>query len=225
MNRITSLLFLLLVASEIHSQELIQVAFSRGETLSWFSYRTDQDIIIRISDDGKLLEWGTDPGQGRFYNDPRKLQPYLGRVEYFGQEYDSVFRGKVKSIGTCTFTYFGKYDIESKRGKLKTIGRVAMDYYDIYEDAAYWGKLKLAGSVLFSYYSSFENDAFSGKLKSIHNNPITYYSTFDDKAISGKLKSIGSYEYSWYPSYDRYRGSLRSGSLTQSIAGVTYYIM
>ena len=225
MNRIISLVTFLIITAAVNSQELIQVAFSRGETLSWLSYKTDQDILIRISDDGKLLEWGTDPGQGRYYNDPRKLQPYLGRVEYFGQEYDSVIRGKVRSIGTCTFSYYDKYDIESKRGKLKTIGRVALDYYDLYEDEAYRGKMKFAGTVLFSFYSSFDNEAFRGKLKSIQNNPITYYSTFDDKEISGKIKSIGSYQYSWYPSYDRYRGSLKSGSLTQTIAGVTYYIM
>jgi hypothetical protein len=225
MKKVISILSFLIISAVVYSQELFQVAFSRGETLSWFSYKTDQDIIIRISDDGKLLEWGTDPGQGRFYNDPRRLQPYLGRVEYFGQEYDSVLTGKVRSIGTSTFTYYDKSDIELKRGKLKSIGRVALDYYDLYEDASYRGKMKLAGSVLFSYYSSFDNEAFRGKIKSIQNNSITYYSSFDDKMISGKIKSIGGYEYSWYPSYDRYRGSLRSGSLTQFIAGITYYIM
>lgn len=225
MNRIALLISFLFFAAGTYSQELSHVTFSGGATLSFFSFRTDQDIIIRISEDGKVLEWGTDPGPGRYYYDPRKLQPYLGRVEYFGQEYDSVFRGKVKSIGTCSFTYYGKYETETKIGKLKTIGRVAVDYYDNYEDAAYKGKLRFAGSVLFSYYSSFENEVFRGKIKSVNNNSITYYSTFDDKAIKGKIKSIGSFEYTWYSSYDRYRGGLKSGSVTQIINGVTYTIM
>ena len=29
----------------------------------------------------------------------RKLQPFMGRVEYYGAKDDSIFRGKVKSIG------------------------------------------------------------------------------------------------------------------------------
>lgn len=225
MNRIGLLISFLFVATGTYSQELTHVTFSGGATLSSFSFRTDQEIIIRISDDGKVLEWGTDPGPGRYYYDPRKLQTYLGRVEYFGQEYDSVFRGKVKSIGTCTFTYYDKYETATKIGKLKTIGRVAVDYYDNYEDVAYKGKLRFAGSILFSYYSSFENEAFRGKLKSVNNNSITYYSTFDDKAIKGKIKSIGGFEYIWYSSYDRYQGGLRSGSVTQIINGITYTIM
>src|SRR5258706_9532698 len=142
MNRVTLLLSFLFFAGSTYSQELNRVTFSGGTTLSSFSYRTDQDIIIRISDDGRVLEWGIDPGPGRYYYDPRKLQPYLGRVEYFGQEYDSVSRGKVKSIGTCTFTYYDKYETATKMGKLKTIGRVAVDYYDNYEDAAFKGKLR-----------------------------------------------------------------------------------
>jgi hypothetical protein len=204
---------------------LTHITFSGGATLSAFSFITDQDIIIRISDDGKVLEWGVDPGPGRYYNDPRRLQPYLGRVEYFGQEYDSVFRGKVKSIGTCTFTYYDKYESAIKAGKLRTIGRVAVDYYDNYEDEAFKGKLKFAGNDSFGYYPGFENEAFRGKLKSVNNTPLTYYSTFDDKAIKGKIKSIGSIVYSWYASYDRYQGGLKSGAIAPNINGITYYIL
>ncbi len=212
------------LALSSNSQELTQVLFSGGSTLSSFSYRTDQGIVIRLSDEGKLLEWGTDPGPGRYYNDPKKLQPYLGRVEYYGQEYDSLLRGKIKSIGTCSFTYYDKYETTPKAGKLKTFGRLSIDYYDQYEDAAYRGKIKFAGHVLFGFYSSFENEAFRGKLKMIGNNTITYYSTFDDKAIRGKIKSIGSYIYTWYESYDRYHGSLKSGNVSQVINGINFSI-
>jgi hypothetical protein len=225
MKRLSLLILSLFLTGITYSQELTHVTFSGAATLSSFSFLTDQEIIIRISEEGKLLEWGTDPGPGRYYYDPRKLQPYLGRVEYFGQEYDSVFRGKVKSIGTCTFTYYDKYETATKIGKLKTIGRVPVDFYDNYEDAAYKGKLKFAGPVLFSYYSSFENEAFRGKLKSVNNNSITYYSTFDDKAIKGRIKNIGGFAYIWYSSYEQYHGSLKSGSVTQIINGITYTIM
>jgi hypothetical protein len=225
MKKFRLVLLFLFFASGSYSQELTQVTFSAGTTLSYFSFRTDQEIIIRISADGKILEWGTDPGTGRYYYDPKKLLPYLGRVEYFGQEYDSVIRGKVKSIGTCSFTYYDKYETTSKTGKLKTIGRIAVDYYDNYEDAALKGKIKFAGTVLLSYYPSFENEAFRGKLKSVSSTSISYYSTFDDKAIKGKIKSIGNFQYTWYSSYDRYQGGLKTGTLSQIINGVNYIIM
>ncbi|HEY6063587.1 MAG TPA: hypothetical protein VIV35_08260, partial [Chitinophagaceae bacterium] len=120
MKRVSLLISFLFLAKGIYAQELSNIIFSGGAALSSFSFRSDQGVIIRISDNGKVLEWGTDPGPGRYYYDPGKLQPYLGRVEYFGQEYDSVFRGKVKSIGTCTFTYYDKYETATKMGKLKT---------------------------------------------------------------------------------------------------------
>jgi hypothetical protein len=215
----------LFIGSAAFSQELTHVFFSMGANFSSFSFRTDQGVIIRISDDGKLLEWGTDPGPGRYYNDPRRLQPYLGRVEYFGQDYDSLLRGKIKSIGTCTFTYYDKYETASKSGKLKTIGRSQVDYYDKYDDVSIRGKIKLLGSVMLSFYSSFDNEAFRGKLKSVKNIPVTFYSSFDDKALRGKLKSIGNYDYFWYASYDRYQGGLKSGVVSPEINGITFYIM
>ena len=110
MNRITLLISFLFLSAGAFSQELTHVTFNEGSTLTFFSFRTDQRIHLRVSDEGKLLEWGMDPGPGRYYNDPRRLQPYLGRVEYYGQEYDSVLRGKIRSIGTCFFTYYEKYE-------------------------------------------------------------------------------------------------------------------
>src|SRR6476646_5308256 len=103
------------------SHKLSQVTISGGITFSYFSFITDQNILLRVSDEGKLLEWGTEllADRGNYY-DP-KLQPYLGRIEYYGQEADSAFRGKVRSIGTCTFTYYGHLDESIKVGKLKSI--------------------------------------------------------------------------------------------------------
>lgn len=216
----------LFLAFGMYSQELYQVTFSGGKTLSSLSYLTDQEIIIKISADGKILEWGTDPGPGRYYNDPARLQPYIGRVDYYGPEYDSVLRGKVKSIGTCILSYYGAYETGTKTGKLKMIGSVSLDYYDDYENEALKGKLRFAGTVLFTYYASYDNEAYRGKLKSVGNTAVSYYSTFDDKLTAGKLKSIGTFNYTWYSSYDRkeYRGAMKSGPVTQIINGVTYLL-
>jgi len=210
-----------------YSQELSQVTFSGGATLSSFSFITDQKVVIRVSGDGRVLEWGTDPGTGRYNYYTGKLQPYLGRVDYYGQaEFDSVLRGKVKSIGTCSLNYYSAFETKSKIGKIRSIGSVALDYYNTYENPINQGKLKSAGYITFDYYSSSENEAFRSKLKAVGNTQITYYSTFDDKVIKGKIKSIGSFTYEWYSSHDRreFQGALKSGPTTQNINGVTYVL-
>jgi hypothetical protein len=209
------------------AQELSQVIFSGGTTLSSFSFITDQKVVIRISEDGRLLEWGTDPGTGRYNYYTGRLQPYLGRVDNYAQsEYDSVLRGKVKSIGTCVLKYYGAADEKSKAGKLKSIGGVSLDYFANYENTLNKGKLKSAGYNILDYYSASENEALRSKLKSVGNTQITYYSTFDDKMIKGKIKSIGTFSYSWYTSNDRkeFQGALKSGPTSQNINGVTYLL-
>jgi hypothetical protein len=208
------------------SQEISQVKFTGGSTLSFISFTTDQKIIIRITDDGKLLEWGNLWEKGHFNYTPGKLQPYMGRVEYYGAEADSVSRGKLKSIGTCFITYYGAHEVDAKAGKIKSIGRSNLDYYSDYDNQAFRGKLKMAGFTILTYYASFENEAFRGNLKSVGNNSITYYSTFDDKLIKGKVKSIGNISYHWYNSNDRreYRGALKSGTAEQMIGGINFIV-
>ena len=208
----------------IFSQALNHISLTGGITLSSFSFLTDQQVIIRISQDGKLLEWGTEAQPLRYKIYPPKLQPFMGRVEYYGPGTDSAYRGKVKSIGTCLFNYYGSYEYEEKKGKIKSIGSVALDYYSNFEDKAFRGRLKFIGSALINYYNSFENEAYRGKLKSVGNTPLTYYSSFDDRIIRGKIKSIGIHNYIWYTSMDRYRGGLKSGAPEQRINGVIYII-
>ncbi len=225
MKPFTLLLSFLLITAVSFSQELSHVTFTGGANFSFFTFRTDQGVLVRITEEGKVLEWGTDPGPGRFYYDPRKLQAYPGRVDYFGPETDSMFRGKVKSIGTCTFTYYGSSETATRAGKLKTLGRNQVDYYDNYENAAFKGKIRTVGSTGFSFYTSFDNEAFRGKLKSVGSSQLTYYSSLDDKQIKGRIKSIGSFAYTWFTSFERFPGSLKSGSTIQPINGVTFIIM
>jgi hypothetical protein len=215
---------LLLLAACTYSQQLSQVIFSGGATVSSISFITDQKVIIRISENGKVLEWGTDPGPGRYNYYSGQLQPYMARVDYYGPEADSVMRGKVKSIGTCSFSYYNSMETAEKKGKVKMIGSVLLDYYATYENLANQGKLKSAGYTLFDYYASFENEMFRGKLKSLGSTAITYYSSFDDKIVKGKIKSIGSFNYVWYTSHDSYPGGLKSGQMIQNINGVTYIL-
>ena len=216
----------LFIATCSNAQQLGQVTFSGGANLSYFSFRTDQGVLIRVSVDGKILEWGIEvKGYRGDYYAPG-LQPFMGRIEYYSADSDSAFRGKVKSIGTCSFTYYYSYETDSKPGKIKSIGRVNFDYYTNFDDKSRQGKIRFAGTQVFEYYSSFDEEILRGKLKAIASTAITYYSIFDDKLIRGKIKTIGSVTYAWYTSFDRsdYRGGLKSGSYRQDIGSVTYIL-
>jgi hypothetical protein len=227
MNRHFIVIILLFSRSLLPAQELSQVSFSAGSKLSYFSLLTDRDVLIRISEDGNILEWGIEVQSFRMkdYYAPR-LQPYPGRVEYYGPEADSVFRGKVKSIGSAVITYFEAYEAAEKVGRVKSAGRLFFDYYGRYDNKVFQNKIKFIGNLAIDYYSSFDDLALQGKLKSVGSTPITYYSSFDDKFIRGKIKSIGSVNYQWYTSLDRqgYGGGLKSGPLRQYTAGVLYIL-
>ncbi len=209
------------------SQQLNQITLSGASTLSYFTFRTDQGVLIRVSEDGKLMEWGTEVQSERSNNYyAPKLQPFAGRVDYYGTETtDSVIKGKVRNIGTCMITYYGAYEKDSKPGKIKTIGTLNLDYYTQFDNAAFKGKLRFAGTLTLEYYNSIENEAFRGKLKSVGSTRLLYHSTFDDKLIQGKIKSIGPVAYTWGTSLDaRFKGSLKSGSYRQNINGVIYIL-
>jgi hypothetical protein len=219
----SAILFLLFVLCT-RSQQLSQVTFSNASTLSWFSFVTDQGTLIRVSEDGKVLEWGTELVSERSadYYAP-KLQPYLGRVTYYGTEADTINRGKIKSIGTCVLTYYGVYEMDEKQGRLKSVGTVNLDYYTRFENLALKGKLRTAGSARLEYYLLFENDALRGKLKTVGNTPISYYTSFDDK---GKVKSIGtvSYDWSFLRNHTQFGGVQKPNFYRQNINGVTYIL-
>ena len=226
MKRFYIFLFSFITYSIGQSQTLKFVSFSSGSEFSSLSFITDQKIIIKISQDGKVLEWGYEMEPGRFYSQPGRLQPYMGRVEHYERQFDTILNGKLKSVGTTSITYYGSFENAALVGKVKSIGNVWFDYFTDFENEAVRGKLKNAGQKSFTYYTSFENEAYRGKVKSIGGNQITYYSTFDDRSIRGKLKSIGALNYTWYTSLDRqgYQGGLKSGSQYPMIEGVTYII-
>lgn len=221
--------FLIVVSFAIvpaHAQQLGQVSFSSGSKFSYFSFTTDQGVLIRVSDDGRILEWGTEVISDRYNFYAQRLQPFMGRVEYYGPKDDSLLRGKIKSIGTCFITYYDTFQVKSKIGKLKSIGRIQLDYFEDYEDKMLKGKIKTAGVLSIDYYRSYENESIRGKLKTVGSTPITYYTVFDDKINAGKLKAVGSATFSWYSLNDRtdMRGALKSNNQRVNVSGVTYIL-
>jgi len=226
MRNIIALLFTILIFNPTNAQQLSQVTFNNGSTLSYFSFSTEQGVLIRVSDEGKILEWGTEVMSDRYNFYDRKLQPFMGRVDYYGPQDDSVFRGKVKSIGTCFFTYYDTFQVKSKIGKLRSIGNQLLDYFEDYEDKMLKGKIKSFGALTLDYYRSYENESLRGKLKTVGSVSITYYSVFDDRFNAGKLKTVGPVNYVWYSVGDRpeMRGALKTNNYRQVISGVTYIL-
>ena len=209
------------------AQQLAQVNFSGASHFSYFSFVTDRNILIRISDDGRILEFGTEEQSLRNsnYYSPN-LQPYPGRVAFYGPESDSAARGKVKSIGSAEISYYGTGSMPFKMGKIRSVGSQQFDYFADFDNKALQGKVKSMGMISIDYYSSYENEAYKGKLKLVGNSAITYYSSFDDKFIRGKIKSIGGFNFSWYTSFDipGYGGGLKSGLMRQTVNSVMYVL-
>ena len=225
MKKVFTAIFLLLILIRTYSQDLSQVVFSGGANLSSFAFLSDQGVLIRITEDGRIVEWGVEVYSNRYNYYAPRLQPFMGRIDYYGPEADSIFRGKVRNIGTCTFTYYNAYEKDSKPGKLRSIGTQILDYYSDFDNVAFRGKLKFIGNNLVEYYTSFEDEFLRGKLKSIGNTFFKYYTSFDDKAIRGRIRSIGGIEYKWYTSFDVGRtGALQSGNYRQIINGITYIL-
>ncbi len=226
MKKFLAAIPLLLLAGLVMGQQLSQVSFSGGSKLTSFAILTDQDVLIRISEEGKILEWGIEVQSQRFNQYAPKLQPFMGRVDYYGAEADSVSQGKLKSIGTTVFTYYGPQEMPIKVGKLKSVGTLQLDYYTHFDNAAFKGKIRFCGSLVIEYFSSFADEASRGKLKSVGSTAIVYHSIFDDRLIRGKIKSIGNVNYGWYTSLDRkdLQDGMKTGSLRQQISGITYIL-
>ena len=110
MTRFLIILLLIFIQLQVYPQKLNQVSFSNGSNLNYFTIKTDQDVLVRIAPDGNILEWGYEElsSRGTFY--APKLQPFLGRTDYFGDETDPFFKGKLKSIGTAYFNYYGAHE-------------------------------------------------------------------------------------------------------------------
>jgi len=216
--------FLLTSAS---GQRLAQITLSGSGSADIITFITEDAIIINMTKDGKIIDWGIDGSKGRYYNDPGRLDKYMGRIEYYSANDNEDFRGKVKYLGRTAFTYYSSSENETFKGKVKSIGINQIDYYTSYDDEAFRGKIKNAGTVSFSYYSSFDNEAYRGKLKNIGISTLTYYGSFDDKAFKGKIKSIGSRVFTYYSSFDRpeYRGAMKGGYQPEYVIDGMKYLL
>ena len=206
------------------AQHIAKVTINGMGTTEMLTMATDDNAVINISPDGNIVSYGTEYFSEKISNYAR-LEKFNGRVDLFTTTDDKLFLGKLKYIGRTAVTYYASYDIETLRGKVKSVGSLQFNYYMHYDDAIVKGKIKSIGSQQLTYFTSFDNQAVRGKLKTLGNTNLNYYTSFDDRAFAGKIKSIGQINFTYYPSYDKqFAGGMKTGSYTQNVAGVTYFI-
>ncbi len=224
MKKLLSAIIAFLFFTNAFSQNISKITITGTGSINAFTFGLDDYVKLNITKDGNISTWGYDRFEARGeenYNE--KLDPYVGRVEYYSQDADAAFRGKIKFIGRVQLTYFASYENDAFKGKLKSIGYNTIEYYQSYDNEAYRGNIKSIGQQAITWYPSFENEGLRGKLKSIGNTELTYYSAYEDKAYKGKIKSIGGYRFTYYSSFELYSGSMKTGSSVQLVNAIKYY--
>src|SRR6185436_1119845 len=89
-------------------QRLSQITITNGGNSDIISFITEDAVIVNMSNDGKIIDFGIDSSTGRYYNTPGRLEKYMGRIEYYTDNDNEAYRGKVKYIGRASFTYYNK---------------------------------------------------------------------------------------------------------------------
>ncbi|MBK7435082.1 MAG: hypothetical protein IPI66_15190 [Chitinophagaceae bacterium] len=224
-------LFITLVAAFLlapsFAQSIFRIIISDAGQVESIAFEVEPSIMLLISPEGNIINWGYDVFKDRGgENYTGKLEPYVGRVEYYTANDNEAFRGKIKSIGRTTLLWYADYENDAFRGKLKSVGSSPISYYEPYEDGAIQGKIKSVGNNAVTWYPSYNNEAIRGKLKSIGSTQFAYYTSFDDKAYAGKLKSLDGTQFTYYSSFDRveYRGRMKSGTQLLFNNGIKYFV-
>lgn len=208
------------------AQQIGRVLFTKNGQLESIEMELPETVVLKLSKDGQISQWGANRYAGRDEILREKLDPYVGRVEYYRENDNEAFRGKIRSIGTIAITYYASFDNPAFAGKIKSIGSLQFDYYTLQDNEAFKGNIKRIGNADIAWYSTFDLDDLKGKLKSIGNTSITYYSSLDDTFIHGKVKSIGGSTYQYYTSFDRkeLRGLLKTGQPVRTVNGIKYLV-
>lgn len=216
-----------LLLAPAFAQSVFKITLNSSGQTEAIAFEVEPNIIVNVSPEGNIVNWGYDVFKDRGgENFTGQLQPYVGRVDYYGPTDDEAIRGKIKSIGRTNITWYMSYENDAFIGKIKSIGTSMFTYYDPFEDASVKGKIKSVGGTQVGWYNSFNNEALRGKLQSFGSTQLSYYPSTDDKAYKGKIKSIGGNTFTYYSSFDRaeYRGQMKTGSQVYMSGGVKYFV-
>lgn len=199
-----SLIIFLFTVTCSNGQNQYSVTFNEGGDLAYFTVKDGDHNAVRVSHDGKVLEWGREvplPSSKGLKFKPRLQKDLPGvPIEFYGAESDSINRGKLKKLGRMSFFYEPFFLPE--RGKLRS-ANTSIHYNTTSTDSVLNGKISSIGAYKVEFYSSSEEKILRGRLKSIDSTVITYYSGSDEKFLQGRVKSIGSTTYTWRKSIEK----------------------
>ena len=82
MSRIFFTILVSILFSSSYSQRLAQIRLSSSGSADVITFKTDDAIYINTTKEGKVIDWGVESLAGRYYNNPDRLDQYMGRTEY-----------------------------------------------------------------------------------------------------------------------------------------------
>lgn len=224
MKKVLCVVLAVMICSISFTQVIRKVTINFGGVVQTISVFADESVIINLTTDGKIKEWGIEDNS--IYNYQEKLNQYMGRIDYYTANDNPAYAGKVKYIGRTLITYYTSSDNDFWKGKIKSIGMMLFNYYDVYDDEIFRNNIKNAGAFSFSWFGSLDNEGYKGKLKTLGPTAFTYFASYDDKAFKGNIKSIGSNTFTYYPSYDKpgYSGAMKTGNRSNYMNGIKYLV-
>ena len=86
MKKLFLFLVIIIISVNLFSQRLNKITISGNGTSNVYSFLLNENVILNISQDGAITEWGVDKYAGRPIDYiQRKLEAYGGRVEYYNE--------------------------------------------------------------------------------------------------------------------------------------------
>ena len=137
-------------------------------------------MYVKISYDGRIES--TSASGGKRVGDRVSLDGYCelvveipgGPISYYdNSHYDTLSRGKIKSIGSTQIKYFDELCADFCKSKVEKIGDIDVWYYDREAGPASRGKIKYINDILVEYYDSSFPPYKAGKPKQVGNVAIT----------------------------------------------------
>jgi hypothetical protein len=97
MKKVFLLLTLVVSFAGTFAQGISKITITGNGNLDAISFVIDQNVKVYITRDGNISKWGYDRFEARGQeNYPDVLDAYVGRVDYYGQDVDVAFRGKIR---------------------------------------------------------------------------------------------------------------------------------
>ena len=113
MKKLFYLIVLTLLVENGFSQKLNKVTISNNGKNVVITMLLDQNVVLNISQDGTIVDWGVDKYVDRradYYE--RSLEKFEGRVENYKDNDNEAYKGKIKFIGGVQIKYFDSYEDE-----------------------------------------------------------------------------------------------------------------